>query len=461
MYQIVLKNVEGDTLIHSLSSERNAPKLSAGTIKKGINSIDEFTFKINPFNAGFNLIKPYLSRIEVLNIKNNTIEFKGRVLMLTPSMTSDGIIENTVICESELAYLHDTFTRYGEYHDISVEKFLKLIIDNHNSQTTNDKKFELGKVELTGNLYRFTSYEQTTFEAIKDKLLERLGGEIIIRYQDNKRYLDYVVEVGKKSSVDIRLSKNLTSFVREVDPTQIATRAIGYGAKKENTDERVDFKKINNGKDYVDDEEAIKLYGVIEKVFVFDDVTIPENLLLKIKEKQKESNRKLVKHQISAIDLYSIGLDTETFEVGNYHRFINSVMGIDEELRIVEKVIDINDLTNFRLAIGDKLEDIKEYQLKALKNEKSITRVQETVTTTVKVVGNVNSTLNTTIDSLNDTIKILNSTNTNVSDINKALETNINATKEVASKVASLEPAVSSNTERIEKIKKRILLGVW
>lgn len=461
MYQIVLKNIEGDTLIHSLSSERNAPKLTSGTIKKGINSIDEFTFKINPFNAGFNLIKPYLSRIEVLNIKNNTIEFKGRALMLTPSMTSDGIIENTVICESELAYLHDTFTRYGEYHDISVEKFLKLIIDNHNSQTTNDKKFELGKVELAGNLYRFTSYEQTTFEAIKDKLLDRLGGEIIIRYQDNKRYLDYVVEVGKKSSVDIRLSKNLTSFVREVDPTQIATRAIGYGAKKENTDERVDFKNINNGKDYVDDEEAIKLYGVIEKVFVFDDVTIPENLLLKIKEKQKESNRKLVKHQISAIDLYSIGLDTETFEVGNYHRFINSVMGIDEELRIVEKVIDINDLTNSKLAIGDKLEDIKEYQLKALKNEKNITRVQETVTTTVKVVGNVNSTLNTTIDSLNDTIKILNSTNTNVSDINKALETNINATKEVASKVASLEPVVSSNTERIEKIKKRILLGVW
>ena len=45
MYQIVLKNVEGDTLIHSLSSERNAPKLTSGTIKKGINSIDEFTFE--------------------------------------------------------------------------------------------------------------------------------------------------------------------------------------------------------------------------------------------------------------------------------------------------------------------------------------------------------------------------------------------------------------------------------
>ena len=184
-------------------------------------------------------------------------------------------------------------------------------------------------------------------------------------------------------------------------------------------------------------------------------------MLLKTKEKQKEANRKLVKHQVTAIDLYNIGLDIETFEVGNYHRFINSIMGIDEELRIVEKVIDINDLINSKLAIGDKLEDIKEYQLKALKNEKSITRVQETVSTTVKVVGNVNSTLNTTVDSLNDTIKILNSTNANVSDINKALQDNIKATAEVAVKVTDLEKTVATNTENIDKLKKRCMLGVW
>lgn len=460
MYQVTLKNVEANTIIHAVSSEKNAPKIN-GTLKKGINVIDEFTFKIKPNNIGFNLIRPFKTLIEVLNTKNNTIEFIGRVLMPVPSMGSDGVIESTVVCESELAYLHDTNTRHGEFHDISVEDFLKMLINNHNAHTTEDKWFEVGKVEVIDKIYRFTSYDQTTFESIKDNLLDRLGGEILIRYENNKRYLDYVLQAGKKSSVDIRLSKNLISFTREVDPTQVATRAIGYGAKKENSEERIDFKSLNNGKDYIDDEEAIKVYGLIEKTFIYDDVTKPENLLRKVQEKQKEVNRNLVKHQISAVDLYSIGLEIESFDIYNVHRFINPLMGINEELRIVEKTVDINEPQNSKLIIGDKFETLRSFQNKTILNEKNINKVQETVNSTVQVIDSVNVTLDKTVTSLNDTIKILNSTNTNVSDINKALETNINATKEVASKVASLEPVVSSNTERIEKIKKRILLGVW
>lgn len=460
MYQVTLKNVEANTIIHAVSSEKNAPKVN-GTLKKGINVIDEFTFKIKPNNVGFNLIRPFKTLIEVLNTKNNTIEFIGRVLMPVPTMGSDGVIESTVVCESELAYLHDTNTRHGEFHDISVEDFLKMLINNHNAHTTEDKWFEVGKVEVIDKLYRFTSYEQTTFESIKDNLLDRLGGEILIRYENNKRYLDYVLQAGKKSSVDIRLSKNLISFTREVDPTQVATRAIGYGSKKDNSEERINFKDINNGKDYVDDEEAIKIYGVIEKTFIYDDVTLPENLLRKVKEKQKEVNRNLVKHQISAIDLFSIGLEMESFDVYNVHRFINPLMGINEELRIVEKTVDINEPQNSKLMIGDKFETLRSFQNKTVLNEKNINKVQNTVNSTVQVVASVNSTLNNTVNSLNDTINILNNTNINVANINTALQANIQATIEVTEKVAKVEKDVAANSEKIDKLKRRCMLGVF
>lgn len=460
MYQVTLKNVEANTIIHAVSSEKNAPKIN-GTLKKGINVIDEFTFKIKPNNVGFNLIRPFKTLIEVLNTKNNTIEFIGRVLMPVPSMGSDGVIESTVVCESELAYLHDTNTRHGEFHDISVEDFLKMLINNHNAHTTEDKWFEVGKVEVIDKIYRFTSYDQTTFESIKDNLLDRLGGEILIRYENNKRYLDYVLQAGKKSSVDIRLSKNLVSFTREVDPTQVATRAIGYGSKKDNSEERINFKDINNGKDYVDDEEAIKIYGIIEKTFIYDDVTLPENLLRKVKDKQKEVNRNLVKHQISAVDLFSIGLEIESFDVYNVHRFINPMMGIDEELRIIEKSIDINEPQSSKLMIGDKFETLRAFQNKTVLNEKNINKVQNTVNSTVQVVAGVNSTLNNTVNSLNDTINILNNTNINVADINTALQENIRATIEVTEKVAKVEKDVIANTEKIDKLKRRCMLGVW
>lgn len=462
MYEVKIINGTDEKVINALSTNINAPRIS-GKCKFSINSIDSFSFPIFPNNHGFNSIYNLRTLVEILNTQTNKIIFKGRVLLSTPSMDKDGLLKKTVICESEMGYLMDSIQPYGEYHNITVKGFLELLINNHNSQVAADKRFVVGNVNVedsNNSLYRFLNYEKT-FEAIKDKLIDRLGGELLVRHENNVRYLDYVKTIGKTSTTEVRLSKNLVTVEQERDPSSIVTRLIPLGAKLDDSEERVTISSVNNGKIYIDDEEAISEFGIIVNTEIWDDVTLPTNLLAKGKAFLSANNKIRKKHNITALDLSVINMDVDSFEVGNTYRLINPLMGIDEDLRVIEKTIDIDAPQNSSLVIGEKFEDIKEYQLKSLKNEKTISRVQETVATTVKVVGNVNSTLNTTVDSLNDTIKILNSTNTNVADINKALETNINATKEVASKVAILEPAVASNTERIEKIKKRILLGVW
>lgn len=462
MYEVKIINGADEKIINAVSTNINAPRIS-GACKFSINSIDSFSFPIFPNNHGFNSIYNLRTLVEILNTQTNKIIFKGRVLLSTPSMDKDGLLKKTVICESEMGYLMDSIQPYGEYHNITVKGFLELLINNHNSQVAADKRFVVGNVNVedsNNSLYRFLNYEKT-FEAIKDKLIDRLGGELLVRHENNVRYLDYVKTIGKTSTTEVRLSKNLVTVEQERDPSSIVTRLIPLGAKLDDSEERVTISSVNNGKIYIDDEEAISEFGIIVNTEIWDDVTLPTNLLAKGKAFLSANNKIRKKHNITALDLSVINMDVDSFEVGNTYRLINPLMGIDEDLRVIEKTIDIDAPQNSSLVIGEKFEDIKEYQLKSLKNEKTISRVQETVATTVKVVGNVNSTLNTTVDSLNDTIKILNSTNTNVADINKALETNINATKEVASKVAILEPAVASNTERIEKIKKRILLGVW
>ena len=462
MYEVKIINGADEKIINAVSTNINAPRIS-GQCKFGINAIDSFSFSIFPDNHGFNSIYNLKTLVEILNTKTNKIIFKGRALLSTPSMDKNGLLKKTVICESEMGYLMDSIQPYGEYHNITVKGFLELLINNHNSQVAANKRFVVGNVNIedsNNSLYRFLNYEKT-FEAIKDKLIDRLGGELLVRYENNVRYLDYVKTIGKTSTTEVRLSKNLVTVEQERDPSSIITRLIPLGGKLDDSEERVTISSVNNGKIYIDDEEAISEFGIIVNTEIWDDVTLPINLLSKGKALLSANNKIRKKHNITALDLSAINMDIDSFEVGNTYRLINPLMDIDEHLRVIEKTIDISSPYDSTLTIGDKFEDIKEYQLKSLKNEKTISRVQETVSTTVKVVGNVNSTLNTTVDSLNDTIKILNSTNTNISGINKALETNINATKEVASKVASLEPIVSSNTERIEKIKKRILLGVW
>ena len=445
MYEVKIINDGNETIINALPTDIKAPRLLSGSIKYGINTIDNFTFNITPNNIGYNKLNALTTLVEVLNIKSNTLEFKGRVLLPVESMSSDGMFIKSITCESELGYLMDSSTIYGEYHDISVRDFLKVIIDNHNSQVTEDKQFQVGEVTVIGSLYRFLGYTKT-LDTIKDKLIDRLGGELRIRYEDGVRYLDYIQAIGEKKDTEIVLARNLVTIEQERDPSDIITRLIPLGAKLEDSDERLTISGINNGLNYIDDEEAISKFGIIVDTVTYDDVTIVENLLRKGKEYLKENNKIKKKHKVTALDLSTIGLDIDSFEVGNTYRIVNPLMHIDEDLRVIEKTLDINSPQSSSLSIGDKFEDIKDYQLDNISTAKAVKSVKETVQTTVNV-------LNTVSHELNNTVEVLNNTNTTVGDIGVIVQANVDATNAIANTLVSIN-------NKLDKLTRRINMGV-
>lgn len=444
MYQVTIKNENEEVIINSISNDIESPRLISGSINHGINTIDNFTFKIATNNIGYNKLNALTTLVEVLNIKNNNLEFKGRVLLPVESMDSNGIFLKNVTCESELGYLMDSSTVYGEYHNISVRDFLKVIIDNHNSQVDEEKKFEIGNVTVVDNndsLYRYLGYVKT-FEAIKDKLIDRLGGELQIRYENGIRYLDYLESIGEVKSTEIRLAKNLQSIELEKDPTSIISRLLPLGNKLEDSEERLTIESVNNGNKYIDDIEAIEEFGVIVDSVTWDDVTQVSNLLKKGQEYLKENNRIKKKYKVTALDLSTIGLDFDSFEVGNSYRVINPLMNINENLRIIEKTIDIYNPQSSTLGIGDKLEDIKDYQLNNIATAKEVKTVKETVQTTV-------STLNSVSVELNNTVEILNNTNENMGNLNEVVKANVDATNAIANTLISINNKLDKLTRRI------------
>lgn len=364
MYEVKIINNGNETIINTVSTSPQAPRIT-GQCKFGINTIDSFTFTILPNNQGYDLLKDLKTLVEIKNIKTNEIKFKGRILIQTPKMDSSGLLTKSITCESELGYLMDSVQEFEECHNITVRGFLELIIDNHNKQVSEDKRFTVGIVDVIDNndsLYRFLGYDKT-LDTIKDKLIDRLGGELRIRYEDGVRYLDYIQSIGEKKDTEIVLARNLVTIEQERDPSDIITRLIPLGAKLEDSDERLTISSINNGLNYIDDEEAISKFGIIVDTVTYDDVTIVENLLRKGKEYLKENNKIKKKHKVTALDLSTIGLDVDSFEVGNIYRVVNPLMNIYEDLRVIEKTLDINSPQSSSLSIGDKFEDIKDYQL--------------------------------------------------------------------------------------------------
>ena len=152
MYRVTLYEDASDIqgiVIHS--NYANGSKIHSGQVNQGINQIDMFEFELTFENIGYSKIRPMQTLIEVVNTKNNYLEFSGRVIDYTDSMTNDGLHSKRVVCENELGYLHDSYQPYFEFTGMTRELFIQLI-NNHNEQVEPHKRYTVGTVSLDHNI---------------------------------------------------------------------------------------------------------------------------------------------------------------------------------------------------------------------------------------------------------------------------------------------------------------------
>ena len=399
MYEVIIENDGEETVINSHKSFNGAPRLKVGQIKQGINVIDSFSFDILPNNPGYNELYYLRTKIKVIKYLNNIpqIIFRGRVLIPDSEMNSAGKFSKKVICESELAYLMDSSQVYGEYHNITVRDFLGTIIANHNAKVGIDKQFVLGNVTVIDNndsLYRYLNYEKT-LDVINDKLIDRLGGELQIRYEGDIRYLDYLATIGEKKNTVIQIAKNLESIKQNIEIPKVVTRLSPYGSKIGDTEERINIKSVNGGLEYVEDATSKAQFGEIEESIFYEDITDPATLKSKAIEELAERTRAKIKYTINATDLALIGLAADEIELYNTYQVVNPVMGIDTDLRVIERTINLFSPQDSNISVGDKIEDIKDYQIKANKSNNSIKSLTEQINITNKKVQLVAGEVNT------------------------------------------------------------------
>lgn len=409
MYVVSIYNGQDKITIHnSFSNKNDSSKLKTGSIVQGINSIDSFTFSIYPNNVGFNSLFEYKTEIDVYNATKKLYEFQGRILKPKDYMDSSGLVYKEIVCESFSGYLCDSQQIYVEEKNWTLIELLSHIIDVHNSQIEEKKRFKIGTVNVVApndNIY-IGIQRENTWKTLNDKLIDNLGGELIFRKENDGLYLDYLIESGEHKKTPIKIKKNMKSISKEEDPSSMITRLIPLGAKLKIKDEsgneveseqRLGIESVNGGKPYIDDQLAIEKYGIIVGYTYYDDVTDPSNLLSKGKEFLKTNNKILNKFSISALDLFTIGLDADDFRVGNYHLIWNPLIGVDETLRIIKKTINIHSPYTSTLDFGDISRSLSNIQLNSKsslnKMADTISKINNNYTTSTDVVNLVNQSI--------------------------------------------------------------------
>lgn len=323
-------------------------------------SAGSFTFRVYKGHPYYKQLKVLTS--EVIVYDDGACVFCGR--MWRPEQDFDNMV--AVTCEGELTYLLDSRQRPFTYTG-GIDGYIGQLLDVHNSQVDTSRQIKKGNIVVSGD----SGYKEWTVQGFSDTLTllrqlpESFGGYLRIRHEAGVRYLDYLWDYGGINSQVIRFGENLLDLTHYVDATQIITCLIPQGADVEYKDESretqsraVDITSVNGGVDYIENAEAVELYGRIWGYQKWDDVTEPGILLAKSREYLKEASTLPASMEVSAVDLAAIDSTVQQFQLGFWTDVSSEPHGINQKFLLTRREVNLLDPGQGSITLGRQTETL-------------------------------------------------------------------------------------------------------
>lgn len=297
------------------------------------NAAGTLTFVLLPEHPMYSALHKMRTRIDVR--QDDEIIWRGRVL----ETETDFYRQKTVTCEGELTYLVDSVLhpyKLADYDGTAAGLF-RLYLTRHNEAVSEAQQFQIGNVDIeTLSSVENTGYGNT-WDEISGNLLDIHGGFLRVRHEGDVRYLDWTKESGTSCGQVIRFGENLLDLSEYVSASEVVTCLIPYAGQ---SDSKITISSVNDGKDYIEDEAGITLYGRIWGVTEFDTKDA-STLLDMAKENLQKRLKEKITITISAVDLHLLDVNAESFRVGDKVRVVSPPHGIDAEYTCTAISLDL------------------------------------------------------------------------------------------------------------------------
>ena len=337
------------------------------TLELAVNTSGTLSFSMPPTHPAYDKIRKLKSVITLY--QDGEWVFSGRVLNDEKNFYNI----KQISVEGELGYLNDSNQRCYVCDGLSPKEWFVSIIERHNADVDDWKKFTVGEVTVTdGNdeLYYSSSTYETSWETVKNKCFEgSCGGYVRTRHAGNTTYIDWLKDYPNICTQEIRFGENLLDLTHQIKGEDVATVVIPLGARMSEVDEnyqgtdaeeRLTIAGVNDGRDYLEDEEAVALYGRIVKVVIHEDVTEESYLLSAGQRDLEESARLLSTITLNAIDLHLLNVDVEKIKLGDSIRVVSAPHGLDAYMQVSAMNIKLAQPQNSTITVGRSQKTLKE-----------------------------------------------------------------------------------------------------
>ena len=238
---------------------------------------------------------------------------------------------------------------------------------------------ETGTITGTADL---SFYHCTVLEAIQ-KTADTYGLEVQTEYQPDptgnrigRRIIHLVEHRGSTNTTKrFEYGKDLTQIKRDIDSGDVITRLYGWGKGIEQTNDqgeatggysrKISFADVNNGKPYVQDDQALANWGIpgpdgtrhhSEASVDFPDCEDPKELLTLTKNALKTRTTPVVSYTADVTALGQAGYDPEGTDVGDSVQIIDT--SFTTPLRLEGRILQIEEdlagsLADTKITLGN------------------------------------------------------------------------------------------------------------
>ena len=284
-----------------------------------VNKAGSLEFTILPGHCLYSSYKKLSTILDITDDSGNDILWRGRIL----NDQKDFYLKKQVYCEGSLAFLLDSVVRPYNYKSTTIDAWFSDMIKNHNSQVDTEKQFINGGCDtFSYKVSTSTNDYSQTLDALQDKV-NALGGYLKL---DNK-ILSWSASSGQISDQVIRFGENLLDFTDYIDGADVYTVLIPLG--KTTDDVALTIKTANNGKDYLESDTGIALFGRIVKTATYSEIEDAEELKKQGMSDLLDNIKLAVTITVTAADLSYLDADVKSIRCGDYVRIISPPHEID------------------------------------------------------------------------------------------------------------------------------------
>lgn len=316
-------------------------------LRTELNRPDVLTFTMPPSNARFGKVK---KRKDIVYAYIDYKEcFYGQVIDERP--TIDNMREYS--CEGALSFLSDSIQRplaiTGKENLTAKAHFISLI-ESHNAQAEPWKQFTVGIVDASEKVMQKedTDYS-TTLSAIEQRLVNRYGGFLRVRRENDVTYIDWLKELTDVSTQSVEFGKNIVDLDGLIDTREIGSVLIPLGARVNG--KKLTIADVNGGSDSIESPELIQKYGRVVITKEFPTINDINELLEKAREALAEMEDDET-FDVTAVDLSRLGVDVSALRVGLLTPIVAPRHGIEKSKILYAADMDLENIENSVYTFG-------------------------------------------------------------------------------------------------------------